>query len=145
MKLVIQRVSSASVEVDNSVIGKISNGFLVYVGISKDYTESKLDWMVNKLLHLRAWSSKEKGFDLNIQQVKGEILVISQFTLYGDCSSGHKPKFNNAKEFDEAREIYNSFVERLKKTGLNIQTGEFGAKMKVSSVNEGPVTLIVEK
>jgi len=101
--------------------------------------------MVNKVLNLRIWQSEEKGFDLSVQDIKGEILVISQFTLFGDCSKGQKPNFRNAQDFDKAEDTYNLFVNKLKESGLKVETGSFGAMMKISSENDGPVTLVVEK
>jgi D-tyrosyl-tRNA(Tyr) deacylase len=149
MKLVIQRVNSAKVTVDNKITGKINKGILIYLGISKDYNRQKLDWMVNKLLTLRLWQDEEnenKGFQKNIEQIRGEILIVSQFTLFGDCTQGTKPKFNNSMEAQMAKEIYELFLEKLKeKTRLNIQTGEFQAMMQVESVNDGPITIILEK
>jgi len=145
MKVILQRVNSAKVEVQNSIVGSISKGLLIYLGVSKEFTNEKLDWMVNKVLNLRIWQSEEKGFDLSVQDIKGEILVISQFTLFGDCSKGQKPNFRNAQDFDKAEDTYNLFVNKLKESGLKVETGSFGAMMKISSENDGPVTLVVEK
>jgi D-tyrosyl-tRNA(Tyr) deacylase len=146
MRAVIQRVNNASVEVNSEIVGKINKGILVFVGISKNFKEEKLDWFVNKILNLRLWTSDKKGFDLNIEQINGEILIVSQFTLFGDCSSSNKPNFNDAKDYEDAEKIYNRFVEKIKsKTNLNVQTGEFGAMMKVNLENDGPVTIILEK
>jgi D-tyrosyl-tRNA(Tyr) deacylase len=146
MKLVIQRVNSASVTVDNKVTGQINKGMLILLGISKDYTEQKLDWMINKILTLRIWHENEKGFQKNIVDITGELLIVSQFTLFGDCTQGTKPKFNNSMPADKAEEIYKLFLKKLKeKTKLNIQTGIFGAMMDVKLENSGPITLILEK
>jgi D-tyrosyl-tRNA(Tyr) deacylase len=149
MKLVIQRVNSASVTVNEHIIGQIDKGMLILLGISKDYSEKKLDWMINKILTLRLWNDEEnenKGFQKNIEEINGEFLIVSQFTLFGDCTQGTKPKFNNSMEAKIAKEIYNLFLERLKeKTNLNIQTGEFGAMMDVKLENSGPITIILEK
>lgn len=147
MKIVLQRVNSASVEVENSVIGEISKGILIFVGISKDFEVSKLDWMVNKVLSLRLWGDSDKpNFKMNIKDISGDILVVSQFTLFGDCSNGTKPCFNNSLEASKAKEIYTKFVDKLRENSkLNIQTGEFGAHMNVKLENDGPITLILEK
>jgi D-tyrosyl-tRNA(Tyr) deacylase len=149
MKLVIQRVNSASVTVNNTTVGKINKGMLILLGISKDYNRQKLDWMINKILALRLWNdenNENKGFQKNIEEIQGEILLVSQFTLFGDCTQGTKPKFNNSMEAKMAKEIYDLFIEKLKeKTNLNIQTGQFQAIMQVESVNDGPVTIILEK
>lgn len=146
MRLVIQRVNSASVEVENKIVGQINKGMLILLGISKDYNEKKLDWMINKILALRLWSNEEKGFQQNIQDINGEFLIVSQFTLFGDCKQGTKPKFNNSMPGEKAKEIYELFIKKLKeKTKLNIQTGEFGAMMNVKLENDGPVTIILER
>lgn len=144
MKLVVQRVDSASVKVDSKVVGSVGKGLLVLVGISKDCTEEKLDWVANKLINLRIWASKEKGFDLSVNDIKGEILIVSQFTLHG-IIDGNKPNFRSSASFEEAKELYDLFVEKVKNSNLKVQTGEFGAMMKVESLNDGPVTLIVER
>jgi D-tyrosyl-tRNA(Tyr) deacylase len=145
MKLVIQRVNNAKVEVNNSIIGQIDKGLLIFLGISKDFSQEKLDWIINKVLKLRLWSSERKGFDLSIRDIKGEILVVSQFTLYGDCNKGTKPCFNKSADYEIAKKIYNKFISKLKESNLKIESGEFGSMMKVSLENDGPVTIILEK
>lgn len=147
MKSVIQRVNSASVEVNNQTIGKINKGILVLLGISKDCNEKKIDWMVNKILTLRLWKDEtDKNFKKNIEQINGELLIVSQFTLFGDCSSGTKPKFNNSMPAETANQLYEKFLEKLnQKTNLKIQTGKFQAMMNVKLENDGPITLILEK
>ena len=145
MKLILQRVNSASVEINSQITSKISKGLLIYLGISKDYTDDKLDWITDKILKLRLWKSERKGFDLSISDIKGEILVISQFTLYGDCKKGTKPNFSQSAEYETAEKIYNQFIEKLREPGLKIESGEFGAMMKIKSENDGPVTLILER
>ena len=145
MKVVIQRVNSASVEVDSKVVGSINKGLLIFVGISKNYSENKLDYVIRKILNLRLWASEKKGFDLNIQDVGGEILVVSQFTLFSNCYEGNKPKFNDAAEKDLAKKVYEQFVSKLKESGIKVETGKFAAMMKVRLENDGPVTIILEK
>ena len=149
MKAVVQRVNWASVEVDGEIVGEISKGLLVFLGISREFNENKLDWMINKILKLRLWSSDEKGFDLSVEEIeKGGILVISQFTLFGDCSKSNKPNFRNSMEFEKAEKIYDSFIEKLKRDSskkIMVETGKFGAKMEVKLENDGPVTIILEK
>ncbi len=144
MKLVIQRVLEASVEVDSKVVGSIDKGLLVLVGVSKDFDKKKLEWMVHKVLNLRLWASGEKGFDLSVSDIKGKILVVSQFTLHG-IVEGNKPNFKNSAGYDDAKRIYDEFVFQLKESGLKVETGEFGAIMKVKLINDGPVTLVLEK
>lgn len=144
MKVVLQRVTSASVSVDSKAIGSIAKGLVVYVGISQDCTHEKLEWMAKKMLNLRLWASDQKGFDLSVQDVKGEILVISNFTLHG-VIDGNKPNFRSAMQYEEAQKMYEVFVELLKNSNLKVETGEFGAKMDVSSVVDGPVNLVLER
>lgn len=150
MKIILQKVDFASCEVNNKIISKIDKGYLILLGISTDFKEEKLDWMVNKILNVRVFKSKEepeKNFNLNIKDIKGEILIISQFTLFGDCTKKNKPEFIKSAKFNEAEKIYNKFIEKIKEKApnLNIQTGEFGAMMKIKSQNNGPITLIIEK
>ena len=165
MKLVLQRVNSASVTVDNQITGQINTGLLILLGISKDYNEVKLDWMVNKILALRLWNDKDnenkgavtldgrsvpfvktKGFQKNITDINGEFLIVSQFTLFGDCTQGTKPKFNNSMNGTDAKIIYELFIKKLKeKTKLKVATGVFGAMMDVKLENSGPITIILEK
>lgn len=145
MRVVLQRVNSASVEVENQIVGKIEKGLLIFLGISKDYSEEKLNWMVDKVLKMRLWKSEEKGFDLSVRDIKGEILVVSQFTLFGETNKGTKPNFVKAGEYNKSEQIYNQFILKLKESGLKIESGEYGAMMKVNLENDGPVTLIIEK
>jgi D-tyrosyl-tRNA(Tyr) deacylase len=166
MKIVLQRVNSANVIVNNVIVGEIDKGILVFLGISKDFNEKKFDWMIDKILKLRLWASEDKGavtqnirsgpfleekppkkgFDLSVKDISGEILVISQFTLFGDCTKGTKPNFVKACESEIAKEIYNKFILRLNEiSGLKIESGTFGAKMTLNSQNDGPVTIILEK
>jgi len=144
MKAIIQRVNKAHVEVDNNIIGKINKGLVVLLGISKDWNDEKFDWLAKKIINLRIWGSETKGFDLSVNDIKGEILLVSQFTLHGKIK-GNKPDFRNSLEFSLAQDIYEKFIIKLKESGLKVQTGEFGAKMKVSLENDGPVTIILEK
>lgn len=145
MKIVIQRVNSAKILINNEIERTVEKGIVVYFGISKDDTIDKIDYFVNKIKTLRLWGEEDKGFQLNIEDSKGEILIVSQFTLYGDCTKGTKPKFNDAMNPEDAKEIYNIFVEKIKEIGLKVETGEFGSHMEITQVNNGPVTLIIEK
>ena len=145
MKLVIQRVNFAKVEVNNEVVGEISKGILVFVGISSQYDESKLEWALNKVLKLRLWAKDDKGFRESVLDRGYDILVVSQFTLFGDCSNSNKPNFKDAMEFDKAKGIYDEFVSKLEESGLKVETGAFGEMMIVSLENDGPVTIILEK
>lgn len=145
MKIVIQRVNSAKILINNEIERTIDKGIVIYFGISKDDTIDKIDYFVNKVKTLRLWGEENKGFQLTIQDSKGEILVVSQFTLYGDCTKGTKPKFNDAMNPEDAKKIYDKFVEKIRELNLRVETGEFGAHMEITQVNNGPVTLIVEK
>ncbi len=147
MRIVIQRVKSSSVTVDGKIIGKIGRGLNLLVGISPIDTEAELDWMTRKCLELRLFpdESEGKGWQKSVMDIQGEILVISQFTLYGDCCKGRRPSFSNSASPDIAKLLYDLFVDKLKQSGLHIANGKFGAMMQVSIDNDGPVTLILDK
>ena len=146
MRVLIQRVSSSQVSVDGLVIGKISRGLNLLVGISTTDTEAEVDWMASKCLDLRLFPSiKGDKFDLSIRDIGGEILVVSQFTLYADCQKGRRPSLSQAASPARAEELYLKFVDKLRASGLTIETGEFGANMQVAIENEGPVTILLEK
>jgi len=143
MKAVIQRVKEASVEVDGQVVGKINRGLLVFVGIGKDDDEKGMDWMIDKIINLRIFE-KEGKFDQSLLDVKGDILLVSQFTLYGDCSKGRRPSFSNAMEVEKARDLFEVFVAKAREKVTRIETGVFQAHMDVKLNNDGPVTLIID-
>jgi D-tyrosyl-tRNA(Tyr) deacylase len=145
MKLVVQRVSQASVTIGGRVAGSISRGLLVLVGFTEGDGAANLDWMVRKLVALRVFGDDEGKMNLSVTDIGGEILVVSQFTLYGDTSKGNRPSFVKAAHPDISIPLYESFVEKLSATGTKIETGEFGAMMDVSLVNDGPVTIVIEK
>lgn len=147
MRVVIQRVQSSSVIVDGNEIAKISHGLNLLVGIAATDTEAELDWMTRKCLELRLFSDQatDTAWSKSILDIQGEILVVSQFTLYGDCRKGRRPSFSNSAAPNLAKALYDSFVVKLKTSGLTVLTGEFGAMMQVNIVNDGPVTLILEK
>lgn len=143
MKLVVQRVNKASVKINNKVHGSINNGFLIYLGITHDDTIDSLDKYINKVLNLRVFEDNDGKMNLNINQVGGEILVISQFTLYANCKRGNRPSFTEAAKPDYANELYLEFIKRLSKN-INVESGVFGADMQIESINDGPVTIILE-
>ena len=146
MKLVVQRVKKANVVVENKVIGEIDNGFLVLIGIAPTDTKEIADFLVQKLIHLRVFEDENQKMNLSIQDIDGELLIISQFTLYADCSHGNRPSFTTAAKPDFANELYEYFVEQCKKENIKkVATGEFGADMQVTLQNDGPVTIILEK
>ncbi|MBE6072567.1 MAG: D-tyrosyl-tRNA(Tyr) deacylase [Clostridium butyricum] len=144
MRAVVQRVTSSSVSVENKVIGKINQGFNVLLGISQDDTNEDLQYIADKIINLRVFQDENDKMNLSLLDVNGEILVISQFTLYGDCRKGRRPNFMQAKGGDEARILYEEFLKILKSSGLKVETGEFGADMKVEINNDGPVTILLD-
>ena len=148
MRVILQRVKSSQVTVQGKVIGKIGQGLNLLVGIAETDTDAELDWMARKCLDLRLFPDPEKAqgrWDKSVVEIGGEILVVSQFTLYGDCRKGRRPSFDRSASPKVAEQLYNSFVDKLKRSGLKIETGEFGAMMDVSIENDGPVTLLLEK
>ena len=146
MRVVLQRVSKASVTVENKVTGKIENGLLLLVGIHPGDTEETINWMGSKILRLRVFEDEEKKMNLSVRDVKGGILIISQFTLYADTRKGTRPGFSEAAKPDFAEIMYEKFIAWLKEhSDLRLQTGVFGAMMDVNLVNKGPVTIILDK
>ena len=144
MKLVVQRVSYASVTVDGEVVGKINEGLMILIGAKKGDTEKDVEYCVEKAMNLRIFRDENDKMNLSVQDIKGELLLISQFTLYGDTSHGRRPSFIEAEEPVRANQLYELFIEKAKETGLKVEKGIFGADMKVELLNNGPVTLIVE-
>ena len=144
MKFVIQRVTEASVTVDDQVTGKIRQGFMVLIGIAEDDTCETADKYVKKLTNLRIFSDKEGKMNLSLKDIGGQLLMISQFTLCGNCKKGNRPSFTEAKAPDEAQKIYEYIVKKAREEIDVVETGIFGADMKVSLVNDGPVTIIME-
>lgn len=147
MRVILQRVRSSHVTVDGETIGKIGRGLNLLVGIAATDTEAELDWMARKCLELRLFSAEEGSdrWQKSIMEIDGELLVISQFTLYGDCRKGRRPSFDRSAAPAAAKNLYNLFVEKLRDSGLKVETGEFGAMMQVSIENDGPVTLLLER
>lgn len=144
MKFVIQRVKHAEVVVDNNVIGKINQGFLVLIGISQSDTREIADKMVKKLIGLRIFQDDQGKTNLDIQSVNGELLLISQFTLYADCRKGNRPSFINAGNPQQANALYEYIIESCRQILPCVQTGSFGAEMEVSLLNDGPFTVILD-
>ncbi|CAI3725995.1 D-aminoacyl-tRNA deacylase [Clostridium neonatale] len=144
MRAVIQRVTSSSVTVDNKIIGEIKNGLNVLSGICNDDTIEDLQYVADKIINLRIFHDENDKMNLCIQDVKGELLIISQFTLYGDCRKGRRPNFMQAKGGEESKVLYEKFVDIIKRSGLKVETGEFGADMKVQINNDGPVTILLD-
>jgi D-tyrosyl-tRNA(Tyr) deacylase len=144
MRAVIQRVKSAQVSVDGQVSGKIGKGLLVLLGVGKGDEEKDLSFLTSKIPELRIFEDASGKLNLSLKEIEGQMLVVSQFTLYGDCRKGRRPSFTEAEEPAAAKHLYEQFVSRLREQGLSIQTGEFQAKMEVHLVNDGPVTLLLD-
>jgi D-tyrosyl-tRNA(Tyr) deacylase len=145
MRIVIQRVSEASVEVDGKIVGKIGQGALVFFAVHKKDEPSQTLWLAQKLLHLRMFPDKEDKLNLSLMDIHGQVLVVSQFTLYGSCLEGRRPDFTEAAPPAIAEPIYEQFVADVKRNLPGAQTGVFGASMKVRLINDGPVTFIIDK
>ena len=145
MKIVIQRVQNAEVKVENETVGKINKGFLVLLGVTHGDTKENADYLVKKLCKLRVFRDENDKMNLSLKDVNGELLIVSQFTLYADCTQGNRPSFINAAGPEEANELYEYFCEECQKNGIKVEKGIFGADMKVSLINDGPVTIIIEK
>lgn len=144
MKVVVQRVSESSVTIDGCVQGSIQKGFMVLVGFCPDDTKEIVDKMVDKVIGLRVFEDENEKMNLSLQDVNGSILSISQFTLYADCKKGRRPSFINAAKPDLAIPLYGYFNEKIREHGVHLQTGIFGADMKVALVNDGPVTILLD-
>ena len=145
MRLLVQRVLNSNVKVDGKVVGEINKGYMVLLGVTHDDDKEKADYLVNKLLNLRVFEDENGKMNLNIKQVGGELLIISQFTLYGNTKDGNRPSFIDAAKPDKANELYEYFIDKCKKENIKTESGIFGADMKVSLVNDGPVTVMLER
>lgn len=144
LRAVVQRVSSSSVKVNGEIVGAINKGFNVLIGISKDDTIEDLKYIKDKIMNLRVFEDENEKLNLSIKDVSGELLIISQFTLYGDCRKGRRPNFMGALGGDEAKKLYEDFLKLFEDEDVKVETGIFGADMKVSIENDGPVTLLLE-
>ena len=145
MKLVIQRVIDANLKVDNKEISKIGKGYVVLIGIKDSDTKENADYLVNKLVNLRIFEDENEKMNLSIKDINGELLLVSQFTLYGDCSRGNRPSFIEAARPEFAKELYDYFVKECKKHIPIVKEGIFGGNMKINLTNDGPATIIMEK
>lgn len=144
MRLLIQRVSSAKVTIEGRISGRISKGILAFLSIGKNDSEDDIKYLVDKMLNLRIFENKQKKMDLSLKETKNELLIVSQFTLYGSVKKGRRPDFAEAANPDKARSLYEKFIETCMNKKIKIQTGEFAAKMDVSLVNDGPVTFLID-
>lgn len=145
MKIVVQRVKNARVEVEGKTVGKINQGFLVLLGVTHGDTKEQADYLVKKLCNLRVFKDENDKMNLGLKDINGELLIVSQFTLYADCSNGNRPSFINAGKPEQAEELYEYFCEKCSENNIHVEKGIFGADMKVSLLNDGPVTIIIEK
>lgn len=145
MKIVVQRVSESSVRVDGELVGTIGQGLVVLLGVHQEDTPEKTKWFINKLLNLRIFEDDNGKMNLSVKDVKGEVLVVSQFTLYANCSKGRRPDFFEAALPEVAEPIYENFVSEVGQELGSVQSGVFGASMKVSLINDGPVTIILDE
>ncbi|MEW6586476.1 MAG: D-aminoacyl-tRNA deacylase [Nitrospirota bacterium] len=144
MKALIQRVSEAEVSVNGESVSSIGRGLLVFLGVEKGDTDGDIEYLVKKVSQLRIFEDAKQKLNLSVQDVKGEIIVVSQFTLLSDCRKGNRPSFDRAEESAKSEALYIMFAERLRQTGLPVSAGEFGAHMKVHLINDGPVTIILD-
>ena len=144
MRAVVQRVSSSKVTVDGEVIGNINKGLLVLLGVTHEDTSKDVDYIIDKVLNLRIFEDENEKMNLSLKDVEGELLVVSQFTLYGDCRKGRRPSFSSAARPEVATKLYEEFIEKTRKEGIVTQTGQFGAHMMVDLTNDGPVTILLE-
>lgn len=143
MRLVIQRSKEASVSYEDTV-SSIEKGLVVLLGMTKEDNIEDINYLVKKLINLRIFEDSDNKMNLSVKDIKGSILLVSQFTLYASCRDGNRPSFTNALNYEESEKLYNMFIEELSKTGIDYKTGKFGADMKVSLINDGPVTIIID-
>jgi D-aminoacyl-tRNA deacylase len=144
MKALIQRVKIAEVQIDGKIYSKTNKGLLIFLGIENGDTEKDIEYLVRKVPHLRIFEDSQEKMNLSTLDIKGEILVVSQFTLSADCRRGNRPSFDSAEEPAKAKDIYMRFIEGLGESGLKIETGDFGAYMQVHLINDGPVTIMID-
>ena len=144
MRAVVQRVSSSRVTVDERVTGEVKKGLLVLLGVTHDDTSKDVDYMVDKVTNLRIFEDENDKMNLSLKDIGGEVMAVSQFTLYGDARKGRRPSFSDAARPDVANPLYEEFVEKLRAQGITVGTGEFGAHMMVELTNDGPVTILLE-
>ncbi|MEC7839927.1 MAG: D-aminoacyl-tRNA deacylase [Chlamydiota bacterium] len=144
MRILIQRVKEAKVHVDGEVVGQIDQGILVFLGVHKDDKPADTEWLVKKLVGLRIFEDEQGKMNRNVQDIKGEILVVSQFTLYGNCMNGRRPDFISSMRGDAAEKIYDKFAAEVKQVLGRVETGQFGAMMQVELTNDGPVTFLID-
>ena len=144
MRTVVKKVKEAKIEVDGNVVGSIDKGLLVYLGVGKDDSEKDVEFIADKLVNLRIFADENNKMNLSILDVGGAILLVSQFTLYGDCRKGRRPGFDSAGEPETAQRLYEKTIEVIRQKGILVETGVFAARMDVTSINDGPVTFLLD-
>ncbi len=144
MKVVIQRVKYACVEVDNQPVSEIESGLLIFLGVCSSDAEKEADYLVDKIINLRIFEDENGKMNLSVSDLNKQIMVISQFTLYGDCRKGRRPSFTEAMNPQDANRLYEYFIDRINLSGFDTKKGVFGAKMSISLLNDGPVTFIID-
>ena len=144
MKIIIQRINYAKIFVNDKFKGEISKGIVAYVGISKKDSEKDIDFCIDKLINLRIFDDENGKLNLSVKDIRGELLIVSNFTIYGNTKKGRRPSYTDSAATNEAQEIYNLFVKKLEQTGVRFETGEFGQYMRIVSENDGPVNLIID-
>ena len=144
MRAVVQRVASSRVSVDEHITGEIERGLLVFLGVTHEDSSEDVDYLLEKIVNLRIFEDENEKMNLSLKDINGELLVVSQFTLYGDCRKGRRPNFTNAAKPDLANELYEEFIEKASKQNIKVGTGKFGANMMVELTNEGPVTILID-
>ncbi|MEA3548017.1 MAG: D-aminoacyl-tRNA deacylase [Thermodesulfobacteriota bacterium] len=144
MRAVAQRVSRASVSVNNKIIGSIDKGLVILLGVSGDDTKKDVLYLADKITHLRIFADDNEKMNLSLQDIQGEMLIVSQFTLYGDCRKGRRPSYSKAANPEKAKLLYQSFIDAVQNNGIRVATGEFQAMMEVNIINDGPVTILLD-
>ena len=144
MRAVLQRVNSASVTIENEVVGKINKGFLILLGVGQEDDESDMKYICEKIINLRVFEDENEKMNLSLKDINGELLIVSQFTLYGDCRKGRRPSFDKAGAPDYAKKLYEETCEMFKSYDVKVETGRFAADMQVELVNDGPVTMLLD-
>ena len=143
MRVVIQRCNNASVKIDNDT-RNIEKGLVIFLGITYSDTEKEIDYLIKKIINLRIFEDENNKMNYSVQDINGSLLLISQFTLYANTKEGNRPSFTDSMKYDEAKKIYELFIDKLKRTSISFKTGEFGSDMKVNLENDGPVTIIID-